>query len=194
MKERFTQKMQAKTIKLLEMLDDTELVQLGRVLITYINNSFSTSMELPDFLERIVDECYNIYKRDGDEEFIHDLFDYIIQRINGEDDKADASNEYIKQKTEEKTIKLLEMLDYTELIQVSRVLITYINSSFSTRTELPSYLGSIVDVCYYRYEKYRDIKYINYLLDYINYRIKSEDDKTHFSNEYIRKKFSGFFI
>ncbi len=93
----------------------------------------------------------------------------------------------------EEKFKQLENLNYSELIQVSRVLITYINSSFSTRKELPSHLGKIVDECYSRYENFRDTKYTYDLLDYVNERINSEDSKKGFSIEYMKKKFPDFF-
>lgn len=89
--------------------------------------------------------------------------------------------------------KLLDELNYSELIQVSRVLITYINSSFSTRIELPDHLRRIVDDCYNRYEIFNDEDYMLDLLHYIDSRINSEDDKINFSVESIKEKFSDFF-
>ena len=74
----------------------------------------------------------------------------------------------------EKIIEILDKLNYSQLIQVCRVVLLYINQTYYEIDNIPEDLIDIVDICFKRYNPFIEAVDVNELLDYVTFRVNKE--------------------
>ena len=74
----------------------------------------------------------------------------------------------------EKIIEILDKLNYSQLIQVCRVVLLYINQTYYEIDNIPEDLIHIVDMCFNRYNPFIGAVDVKELLDYVTFRGNKE--------------------
>lgn len=90
----------------------------------------------------------------------------------------------------DKIIEMLDKLNYSQLIQVCRVVLLYINQTYYEIDDIPENLINIVDICFNRYSPFIEAVDIRELLDYVTCRVNKESSSI--SEQEFKKLLSDF--
>ena len=83
--------------------------------------------------------------------------------------------------------KILDMLNYIQIIQASSALLHLINGCETVETIIKEVEPDIVDVVLYYFDKYKNSESIQSFMDYIHKRVDEETAESRIPNEKIKQ-------